>query len=157
MPVENRISIQLSEQDITDIQTAITTLSSKLDPLLIALSKQDRRTLAKMSDKTIPFVTKATEYADSHPNFAPPFLNKEELKIDLKAVNDLTPIYRSLQQLVSNLDDTIMLAGSEAYIAALSYYNSVKLASKMDVPDAKTIYEDLKTRFPQKPTKKEEA
>jgi hypothetical protein len=40
-----------------------------------------------------------------------------------------------------------MLAGSEAYVAALSYYNTVKLASQMDIPNSKTIYEDLKTRF----------
>jgi len=40
-----------------------------------------------------------------------------------------------------------MLAGSEAYVAALSFYNSVKQAAKLNVPEAKTIYEDLKKRF----------
>ena len=40
-----------------------------------------------------------------------------------------------------------MMAGSEAYIASLSYYNSVKMAAKLNVPGAKPIYDDLKKRF----------
>jgi hypothetical protein len=40
-----------------------------------------------------------------------------------------------------------MVAGSEAYLGALSYYNSVKYATKLNVADAKIIYEDLKQRF----------
>lgn len=46
-----------------------------------------------------------------------------------------------------------MLAGSEAYAAALSYYNSVKMASKLNVNGAKAIYEDLRKRFEHKSKK----
>jgi len=49
--------------------------------------------------------------------------------------------------LCDNLPDTEMLSGSEAYVAALTYYNSVKQAAKMNVPSAKAIYEDLRKRF----------
>jgi hypothetical protein len=45
----------------------------------------------------------------------------------------------------------MMLAGSEAYIAALAYYNSVKQAAKMNVPGARAIYDDLSKRFPGRP------
>jgi hypothetical protein len=41
-----------------------------------------------------------------------------------------------------------MTAGSEAYQAALVFYKSVKKAAAQDVPGAKTVYEELKTRFP---------
>jgi hypothetical protein len=41
-----------------------------------------------------------------------------------------------------------MLAGSEAYQAALVFYKSVKMAAAHDVPGAKAVYEELKTRFP---------
>lgn len=40
-----------------------------------------------------------------------------------------------------------MVAGSEAYSAALTYYNTVKQANNMNIPGAKVIYEDLKKRF----------
>jgi hypothetical protein len=38
-------------------------------------------------------------------------------------------------------------------MAALSYFNSVKMAVKMNVPNAKVIYEDLSKRFV-KPSRK---
>jgi hypothetical protein len=42
-----------------------------------------------------------------------------------------------------------MTAGSEAYQAALVFYKSVKMAAAQDIPGAKAVYEELKTRFPQ--------
>jgi hypothetical protein len=38
--------------------------------------------------------------------------------------------------------------GSEAYHAALAFYHNVQAAAKDDIPGAKAIFEDLKTRFP---------
>lgn len=46
------------------------------------------------------------------------------------------------------LDDTMMLAGSEAYVAALAFYNAVKGVGRANVPGAALIYEDLRGRFP---------
>ena len=41
-----------------------------------------------------------------------------------------------------------MTAGSEAYQAALVFYKSVKMAAAQDVPGAKAVYEELRTRVP---------
>jgi hypothetical protein len=41
-----------------------------------------------------------------------------------------------------------MTAASEAYQAALVFYKSVKIAAAQDVPGAKAVYDELKTRFP---------
>jgi hypothetical protein len=49
---------------------------------------------------------------------------------------------------MENVDDTTMLAGSEAYQAALVFYNSVKTAATHDVSGAKAVYDELKKRFP---------
>ncbi len=149
MPENNLVSIQISPEDKTVIMDAITTIKSKLDPLLIALNPDERRDLPKMSDKTTPFVEKALDYAETNPNFVPPYVNVGELKTDLTAVDDLKDIVRPLEALVHNLDDSVMLSGSEAYVAALAFYNSIKMASKLDIPGAKVVYEDLKKRFAQ--------
>ena len=77
-------------------------------------------------------------------------MQTEELMIDFKAYNNLIQVYREVEQLCANLDDTVMMSGSEAYMAALAYYHSVKQAAKMNVPNAKSIYEDLKQRFEKK-------
>ena len=103
--------------------------------------------LPKMSDKTQPFVAKVMDYAKSNPEFAPSYLNVDESGIDMKAVHDLAAILQVVQPLCDNLNDTEMMSGSEAYKAALTYYNSVKLAAKLNVPSAKAIHEDLSKRF----------
>ncbi|MNW16927.1 hypothetical protein D3C71_2159470 [compost metagenome] len=46
------------------------------------------------------------------------------------------------------MKDTIMLTGHEAYVQALYYYGSVKLAARAGDAEAKTIAEDLSKRFP---------
>jgi hypothetical protein len=50
--------------------------------------------------------------------------------------------------LEEGVDDTEMIAGSEAYQAALVFYKSVKVAAAQDIPGAKAVYDELKTRFP---------
>jgi hypothetical protein len=42
----------------------------------------------------------------------------------------LRVLLNKLEQLTREIEDTIMLSGSEAFTQALSYYNSVKQAAK---------------------------
>ena len=144
---ENRISIQLSQTDITEINDAIATLAAKLQPILIALEADDKKSLAKIGGKGVSFVDKTVQYAINNSEFLPPFISSEELKKDFDAFNMLNNFLRPLMQITKNLDDTATLCGSEAILAALAYYNSVKQAVKMGVPNAKTIYDDLSIRF----------
>lgn len=149
MPVENRVSVEITQADQDAISQAINTIREKLLPHLIALTPAEIRELPKMSDKTIPFVNKVVGYAASNPEFLPPFVETAEMNKDVSSVNLLNGFLNKLEQVTTGLEDTIKLAGSEAYIAALSYYNSVKQAARVNVTNAKTIYDDLKVRFPQ--------
>lgn len=45
---------------------------------------------------------------------------------DLKAVDDLGSPQRPLAQLLAGLEDSMLAAGSEAYSAALGYYQAVR-------------------------------
>ncbi len=121
--------------------------AAALQPYLIALTPGERRTIPKMSDKTLPFVEKTLEYCQTAPQFAPPFMDREALAADMKITQRLTPLLRTTIALNNGLDDTVMEAGGESFINALSYYNSVKQAAKINVPGAKSIYDDLKKRF----------
>ena len=55
---ENRISISFNPNDITEIMAAMKTLQEKLASKLIALDIPDKAALAKIKDKTIPFMEK---------------------------------------------------------------------------------------------------
>jgi hypothetical protein len=144
---ENRVSIEISQADIDAVNQAVQTLNEKLAPYLIALEAGDKQALAKMKDKSAPFVEKILQYVNSNAEFVPAFLDTAEMKKDYQAFNALNNILRSLAQIVSNLEDTSVLCGSESYQGALAYYNSVKQAKKMNVPNADAIYQDLSVRF----------
>ncbi|WP_162342896.1 hypothetical protein [Cyclobacterium salsum] len=147
MSTKNSISIQIPEAELQTARDALNTIKAILSPYLVALSPSERQTIPKMGDGTVPFVEKTMEYAQEDGQFLPPFLDLEEMDKDWNVVKSLMPVLRDIQQLNSNLNDTVTLAGSEAYVGALGYYNSVKYGAKMNAADAKVIYEDLRQRF----------
>ena len=145
--MKDRLKIVLPSAEQKELQIGLEKIQNTLSKYLIALTPKEKQHLPKMSDGTLPFVEKSLAYSQSNKEYVPPYLDADELGRDVQAVEDLTVLYRSVKQLGSKLEDTILLAGSEAYVASLSYYNSVKMAAKLDVPGAKTIYADLKQRF----------
>jgi hypothetical protein len=118
-----------------------------LRPNLYSLTPDDRQKLLKMGDKSLAFVEKTGELAASNPQFAPSYFNLDEFNIDLADAVNLRTVANRLQQLSREVDDTAMLAGSEAFTQALSYYNSVKQAARDNIPGAQALFDELKKRF----------
>ncbi|MGV8878503.1 MAG: hypothetical protein ACOH2A_05690 [Sphingobacteriaceae bacterium] len=145
---QNKISVTISDGELAEAAKKLNEVQTLLMPYLIALSPDERQTIIKMGDKTSAFVEKALEYAVNKPTLTPGFIELPEWQIDSRAQGSLVKLLRMVQQLGSNLDDTAMLCGSESYASALGFYHNVKQASKMNVPDAKSIFEDLSQRFP---------
>lgn len=148
MPQENLFDLNIPAADLQAIQDAVQVITTKLGPHLISLSTDTRRELPKMGDKTLAFVRKAREYAQNHPDLVPGFLSLALFDNDLRGVDTLTNLQRALLPLTTNLEDSLMLSGSEAYQAALVFYRSVKSAALSGTPNAKAIYTDLSERFP---------
>jgi hypothetical protein len=101
-----------------------------------------------MGEKTLSFMEKAHEFAVQNPNLCPPYLNMEAFNTDFADVHNLLTLNNVTLQLHEYTDDTAMTSGSEAYQAALVFYNSVKMAARQDIPGAKAVYEELRKRFP---------
>ena len=144
---ENLVSVQVPAQDLETAIEKLNDVKTILKPFLIALKAKERAGTIKMTEKSLPFVEKIVEYAQTHPQFKPSYMRLDELMIDLKAVEDLSILQREVNQLCENLDDTILLSGAEAFTEAMAYYNSVKQAARMNAPEAKEIHDDLKERF----------
>lgn len=144
---ENRISLNIPEADQTEIQAAIQTLQDKLMPYLITLSTEERGSIPKMGDRNFSFVKDTKLHIDQNPTLVPGYLDVAEMQTDLEAVALLEEYFNSLQQVQQAIDDSMMLAGSEALTTALSFYAAVKSASKQKAPGAKVVYDDLKRYF----------
>lgn len=148
--MENKISFALSSEEQSLVDQSLETLKSVLEPKLITLMASDKQELPKMGDKTLAFVEKSLDYATMYPGFMPGFIDVPEAKIDLESVKALRQILRPLERIVNELDDTMTLAGSEAYSSSLSIYKVLKNAASMGQSGAAEASAELKNRFPGK-------
>lgn len=144
---ENRISLSFTDEEKAKINKAVQDLNGVFATKLIALSNEDKKRLYKVSDDAIPFIEKVAQYAVSNPEFVPVYLDAGEFTKDFTAFTELRGFGRLLLPIASNMEDTAMLAGSEADEFARMYYAAVAQAAKLGVPGAQAIYEDLRTRF----------
>ena len=151
--MDNKISIEIPPADLQAIKDAIAVLQTKLGPLLIALTTDQRKKRVKMGEASKPFVEKVLEYAVSNPQFLPAFASVPEMDKDWKAHQELNPVYNSLNQITSNLSDTLLELGHDLMKPAKAYYKMVQVGVKMDVPNAKPIEADLSVRYERKPKK----
>jgi hypothetical protein len=154
--MDNRISFSLDEVKKQRVLAALKVLNEDLLPLLVELAQGEARELPLMGDKSYAFVVKALEYAKQYPEYAA-LIDVPEFEKDVNAVDLLREFYIPLSQLTKKLHDTMTLAGSEAYVAGLTYYGSSKEGVKRKRANAVLITEELGKRFPgRSKTKKEE-
>ncbi len=151
--MENKISVEFLQTDLEEIKTFIGKIKAKMPVGLVNLTPDERHFYVKMGDKTIAFVQKALDFAIMYPDLVPAYVNIAELKKDMEAVKAMQSILRQLEELTTLLDDSVLLSGSEAYIASLSIYNAAKDAARRNVSGAKNAVDELKLRFPGRKTK----
>jgi hypothetical protein len=145
---DNKHVQAIPQEVLTQAQTKINEIATLLAPYVVALTPAERYELPKMGEKTIRFVEKAYDFARKNPNLVPTYLDIAASGVDFGDAYRLWTLFNSIRQLEETPVDTEMTAGSEAYQAALVFYKSVKMAAAQDIPDAKAVYEELKTRFP---------
>jgi len=147
MSTQNQISIEIPQTVITDVMQKLQECKAALAPYLQGLTAEERQSLFKMGNKTVATVQKTKSYVETNPEFVPAYMNKVEFLKDEAVVSQLSPIANLASQLAIDIEDTVMLSGSEALQMAMLYYGQVKEAQSRGIPTAKPIYEDLKERF----------
>ena len=128
MPNDNRISAEVSPADKTAIMTKLTEINALL-PFLINLLKDERITLPKLGSGSLAFDEQCASYMASAPNLVPPFVDAAEVTKDRALRLFLADALRETRKLCEKLDDTLMLVGSEIWMADLSFYQTVRQAA----------------------------
>lgn len=147
MPDDNRISAEVTAANKTAILTKITEIKALL-PFLINLTKDERMTLPKLGGSSLQFDEQCASYMASAPNLVPPFLTVAEVDKDRALRLVLADIWREVNKLCEAVDDTLLVVGSEIWLADLSFYQTVRQAARRNVVGADSIYDDLRERFP---------
>lgn len=129
MTTPNRISASITAVEATKIQAQIADLKAAL-PFLIDFSPDERRTLTEMGDKSRAFVSRCVQIAQQDDSFLPKKFNVADFAKDHALSEALEPIRQQLAKLTELVEDSQLLAGSEAYIAALEVYHAAQRTGK---------------------------
>jgi len=149
--MSNYISAEITPAKITETLGFLNSAKNNL-PFMIKLDGSIKKSMVSMDDTRITFVNKCLQYAQKESKIVPPYVDLVELNKDLALFSNLQNLARETNRLADMINDTRIAAGTDAYIAALSIYNSAKQAAKMNVPGSQSIVDDLKKAFEQKPT-----
>jgi hypothetical protein len=133
MSNSNLVSLVILPETVEQSKQFYAQANSILAPSLVNLTPEQSKELPKMGDKSYAFVTKALEYLKVPGTPVPPYVNVSEMEVDLKGYDTIRQILQSVMPTIDSLQDTMLLSGSEAYGAALTYYNYIKGAAKAGV------------------------
>jgi hypothetical protein len=125
MRYSNQISTTINQKELDSILNCIEQINQKL-PDLITLSSEQLSSIPKASVNTIDFVYEALEFVDKYPELVPEDIEVPEIKKDVELIEAIRKILTPLRRLVRRLEDSALLAGSEAYLPSLAIYNAVK-------------------------------
>ena len=114
----NRVSASIDEGTLKEVKEALALVNSKL-PFLIGLKPEERQSIPKISEVNKVFTADAIVAIKNNGNLLPAYLSVDEISKDYKLYEQLDEIVSLSQQLTEKLNDTQMMAGSEAYVSAL--------------------------------------
>lgn len=150
MSLPNRISATLSDADKATVLAAIQTIRTKL-PFLVGLDDAARKELPRLGPKTVGYDMDCQAAMTARPDLIPSFVNQPELAKDRALWAPLGEILTELSALCGAAQDSFDILGSEIFDADRAFHANVREASKRGMAGAKTIYDQIKVRFPGRP------
>ena len=126
---QNVVSLVLSAEQLDQASRGLGMLEQSLVDLL-SLSVEQRLELRKMGPKSEMFARKAHDVVVQSPNIMPRSFDIEEFSADLKALDQLRPLFLRITALARRAEDTEMALGSDIYKAALDGYRFAKAEGK---------------------------
>ena len=142
----NRIDTVISDADLAKVNDAIDTIETTLS-FLIGLTVDERVQLPKINVANKSFTQDAIDAVVDNGKMLPAYLDQKAMQNDMNLYNQLDKLSARIRQVLEKLDDTQMLAGSEAFVAALTAYKLFSAAAAAGIPGSDAIYDTLKERF----------
>jgi hypothetical protein len=147
MALENLISINFTEEDLTTIDQAIQSIETVLAGKTINLTPEQRMQYGAIAEQNKLFVNKAKAYMEQYPQYVPPFLDKVEFDADYAARQQLEQRFQRLSSVTEQLSDTKILLDHDNYHNAITFYRNIRYLSGENMPGTTVIYTDMKQFF----------
>lgn len=143
----NRLNVTLTDPQFKALREAFKTINTELQPVIQALTIEERVTLPKMNVSNKAFVKDCIVAVKNNPEFMPAYLATDAMDKDYLLFDQLEEFLSLSASISEKLSDTQMLAGSEAYSNALAAYRLFGAAAKAGLNGADSVYDTLSTRF----------
>lgn len=124
---QNLISLGLTDQQWTDLDTALTTVETLMGTF-IDLTPDQRQDITKMGDKSEAFCRQCITVLAQNPGVLPGNFNLAELQADLANLDKVRVRLTRLQQATEKADDTEMALGSDIMVGCLEGYAQLKVS-----------------------------
>ena len=132
---QNLVSLDITDAQVATALDALTALEGALTGL-ISLDNEERRSLAKMGQKSEFFCRQALSVLAQNPQIIPPSLGLADAQADLRALDQLRPVLDRLQRLAERGSDTETALGSDAMDVAREGYALLKVSGRQQGLDA---------------------
>lgn len=142
----NRLNITMTIQQIADVKSAIQNIYTNM-PFLLGLTIEERIALPKINVANKAFAEDAINAITNNAEMLPGYLKVADMQTDLQLFTQLDELSGLVRQLLEKIEDTQILAGSEAYVSALTGYKLFGAAASAGIPGSDAIYDGLKERF----------
>jgi len=141
---QNLVTLNLTDAQITAVNTALTELETQLAGL-ISLSTPTKRAAQKMGPKSEAFCRQTLRVLGENPQIVPPNASLADAQGDLTALDALRPIMVRLSRLSDRAMDTETALGSDVMAFALRGYSLLKLTGRSE--GLEPLRQQLSSRF----------
>lgn len=152
MSNQNLVTLNLSDTQLSIIDQSLSDLETQLVDL-IAMNTAQRRSLARMGDKSETFCRQTLNVLTQNPQIVPPSVNVTGAQADLVALDRLRPRLQRLLRLTERATDTEIALGSDVMNCALQGYALLKVSGKNQGLEG--LRRELGTRFAKSPRQAE--
>ena len=148
MPINNLNNAHLTEAQMNEIKTALSTLETALSALNVTLTPEERRTYGSVNEQNKLLINKVWDYRQNSPHLSQPDLDWAEFENDLKSRQFIENITHRVAAIVERLRNSKILHDYDNYQAALDDYAYTNYKAGSNAPGYETKMNELKQFFP---------
>ena len=142
----NRMNVTATSEQVNAVKAALQAINTNL-PFLTGLTPEERSSLPSINVNNKVFTEDAINAGLNNASLIPSYVSVANMQSDLTLFHQFDELILLTKQTLEKLEDTQLLAGSEAYTSALALYRLFGSAAEAAVPGADSIYVQLKERF----------
>ena len=150
---------RIPSADRTAMDTAATTLVTKMTPFAPEIPANLRRSMASLSltDQSKEFVERGLEIVKDNPEMKAPTLDVPLWEKSIEEYEDLRPIYTKVEQAEQMMSDYMRIAGTTARAEFNELYRCIEILHRNGYSKAVPLYEELsrlhRNRFGPRPAR----